>query len=331
MRIVIATGIYPPEVGGPALYAQGVKESLERSGHEVLVTLFGTLRKYPPGVRHILYAIRLFNASRGATAIFAFDTYSVGVPAAFIAMLRRIPVVIRVGGDFVWESYVERTHDLVPLSDFYHTPRALNFNERLATILVHWMLNNAQLAFNTAWLVDIWRTPYEIDPARAHIVENVVGERMVGALAAERSILLFGRQIALKNHEAFKAAFSRAHAAGADVVLVEGIVPHAELLEKIRTCYAVAIPSISDVAPNSIVDALRYGKPFLLTKYSGLAEKYSSMGIIVDPLDEVDMERGVREIADPIVYARLCANIAAYTEVRTYGDVAREMLAIVNK
>jgi hypothetical protein len=33
MRIIIATGIYPPEVGGPALYAKGVKESLERAGH----------------------------------------------------------------------------------------------------------------------------------------------------------------------------------------------------------------------------------------------------------------------------------------------------------
>ena len=56
MRIIIATGIYPPEVGGPALYAKGVKESLERAGNEAPVVLFGGLRRYPSGVRHLLYA-----------------------------------------------------------------------------------------------------------------------------------------------------------------------------------------------------------------------------------------------------------------------------------
>ena len=67
------------------------------------------------------------------------------------------------------------------------------------------------------------------------------------------------------------------------------MVPYAELIEKIRACYAVAIPSISEVAPNSVIDAIRCGVPFILTKYSGYAEKYKDMGIIIDPLSQVDM------------------------------------------
>jgi glycosyltransferase involved in cell wall biosynthesis len=108
------------------------------------------------------------------------------------------------------------------------------------------------------------------------------------------------------------------------------MVPYAELIKKMRACYAVAIPSISEVAPNSVIDAIRCGVPFLLTKYSGYAEKYKDMGIIIDPLSPADMARGIRQIADPAMYARLCANIAAYTDVRTYDDVASEMLAICN-
>jgi len=331
MRIVIASGIYPPEVGGPALYAKGVKESLERAGHEAPVVLFGSLRGYPSGIRHFLYAIKLWRAASGADAIFAFDTYSVGVPAVLVGMLRGVPVVIRIGGDFVWESYIERTKDLVPLPNFYRVPRDLNRKERIAFKLVTWMLRHAQLAFNTPWLREIWQEPYKIDPSRTHIVENVIGERFDRASVTNRSLLLYGRQIALKNTGAFRSAFQKVRTDGVNFDLEEGMVPHVELIEKIRACYAVAIPSISEVAPNSVIDAIRCGVPFLLTKYSGYAEKYKDMGIIIDPLSQADMARGIREIADPVIHARLCANIVAYADLRTYDHVAREMLAIIQK
>ncbi len=330
MRIIIATGIYPPEVGGPALYAKGVKESLERSGHDAPVVLFGGLRKYPSGVRHLLYAIKLWRVASGADAIFAFDTYSVGVPATLVAKLRRVPVVIRIGGDFVWESYAERTKDLVPLPDFYRVSRDLNRKERIAFKLVAWMLRHAELAFNTSWLADIWHEPYHLDDSRVHVVENMIGERLQRNTTTDRSILLYGRQIALKNTAAFRSAFEKARADGVDLDLEEGMVPYPELIEKMRASYAVAIPSISEVAPNSVIDALRCGVPFILTKYSGYAEKYKDMGIIVDPLDKSDLTQGITKLADPATYARLCANIAAYTEVRTYDDIAHEMLAISN-
>ena len=329
MRIIIATGIYPPEVGGPALYAKGVKESLEQAGKEAPAVLFGALRRYPSGVRHLLYAFKLWRAASGADAIFAFDTYSVGVPAVLVGMLRGVPVVIRIGGDFVWESYIERTKDLVPLPNFYRVPRDLNRKERIAFKLVTWMLRHAQLAFNTPWLREIWQEPYKIDPSRTHIVENVIGERVDRSSVTDRSVLLYGRQIVLKNTASFRAAFEKVRAAGVDLELKEGMVPYAELIEKIRACYAVAIPSISEVAPNSVIDAIRCGVPFLLTKYSGYAEKYKEMGIIIDPLSPADIERGIREITDPATYARLCANIAADRDVRTYDHVAREMLAII--
>ncbi len=331
MRIVIATGIYPPEVGGPALYAKGVKESLEKAGHDAPVILFGTLKKYPSGLRHLLYAFKLWRAARGADAIFAFDTYSAGVPAAFIGMISRVPVVIRIGGDFVWESYIERTHDLVPLPEFYRAPRALSRKEKIAKKLVGWMLRHGELAFNAAWLAGIWREPYGIDGSRVHVVENVIGERIAHSNQSDRSVLMFGRQMALKNNSAFRAAFEKAQVDGINLELKEGIVPHAELMELMRSCYAVALPSISDVAPNGIIDAIRFGVPFIMTKNSSYAEKYKDMGIIIDPLDEVDMFRGIKSLADPITYERLRTNIAAYAEVRTYDDVARDMLSILKK
>ncbi|HVM73361.1 MAG TPA: glycosyltransferase family 4 protein [Candidatus Paceibacterota bacterium] len=331
MRIIIATGIYPPEVGGPALYAKGVRESLEKTGHDAPVVLFSSLKNYPSGVRHVLYVFKLMRAAWGASAIFAFDTYSAGVPTAFVGMLLRKPVVIRIGGDFVWESYIERTHDLVPLPKFYRAPRALSRKERMAKKLVAWMLRHGELAFNTPWLARIWTEPYGLDESRIHTVENVIGPRLERSKETNRSVILYGRQMALKNASAFRTAFEKVRAEGIDLELKEGIVPHAELMELTRSCYAVALPSISDVAPNTIIDALRCGVPFIITKNSGYAEKYKNMGIVIDPLDEADMIRGIKALADPATYERLRANIAAYTTVRTYDDVAHDMLAIIQK
>ena len=330
MRFVIATGLYPPDVGGPAFYAEGVKKALDASGHETRLVLFGSLRKYPSGIRHALYAARLFFAARGADAIFAFDTYSAGVPAAFVGALRHIPVVLRVGGDFVWESYVERTKNLVPLPDFYQKSRDLSLKEKLAKQMVRWMLHHTIPAFNSPWLLSIWKEPYSLERVPSAVVENVIGERL-SSLAKEPKLLFYGRNLALKNAAAFKNTLEQARQDGVQLSLEEGMVSHAELLERIRHAYAVALPSISDVAPNVILDAIRCGKPFLLTKHSGYAVRFKDLGVIVDPLSAEDMARGIRELADTGRYANLVERIGAYKEVRTYDDVARELLALATR
>jgi glycosyltransferase involved in cell wall biosynthesis len=327
MRIVIASGIYPPEIGGPAPYAKGVKESLEKSGHEAPLALFSPFRKYPSGIRHLFYTCKLFRVARTSDAIFAFDTYSVGVPAVFVGKLLGKPVVIRIGGDFMWEQYIERTRELVPLPHFYKKGRKLNFKERVEFSLTRYILRRATLAFNTRWLLDMWQPVYGFDPARAQVIENVIGERMP-AQGSDRTILLYGRAIALKNAEALRRAVKDAHT---DLVLEEGMLPHEKLLERIRHAHAVAVPSISEVAPNAVIDAIRCGKPFLLTKYSGYAGRFGAYGVVVDPLDENDMARGVRALADPVAYQRLCEKIAQFKDVRTFEEVAREMLALVPK
>jgi glycosyltransferase involved in cell wall biosynthesis len=144
-----------------------------------------------------------------------------------------------------------------------------------------------------------------------------------------KNFLFYSRQIPLKNHAAFRRAFAQAQRTHPDIELEEGMVPHEELMRKIKNCYAVVVPSISDVAPNYVLDAIRFGKPFLLTKYSGYAERFKDYGVIVDPLDEADMARGIEELAKPEVYERLQKRITAFSERHTFDDIAREFLALL--
>src|SRR5581483_7846403 len=85
MRIFVATGLYPPEPGGPATYTRLLEESLPARGFKVSVLPFRRVRWLPPGVRHAAYfALSVFYAL-GADIVYAQDAFSVGVPASLAA------------------------------------------------------------------------------------------------------------------------------------------------------------------------------------------------------------------------------------------------------
>jgi glycosyltransferase involved in cell wall biosynthesis len=104
MKITIATGLYPPEIGGPATYAAMLESELPEQEFEVRTVPFGWVRKYPKIIRHVVFAWKLWRNSKGADAIYALDSISVGVPALFVARVRRVPFLVRLGGDYAWEQ-----------------------------------------------------------------------------------------------------------------------------------------------------------------------------------------------------------------------------------
>lgn len=108
MKLILATGIYPPEIGGPATYAALMEGELRRRGWIVDVLPFRVVRALPSLIRHMAFAWKLWRITKGADVVFAQDTVSVGLPALIVARVRRIPLVIRVPGDFAWEQGVQR-------------------------------------------------------------------------------------------------------------------------------------------------------------------------------------------------------------------------------
>ncbi len=330
MKLVIATGIFPPEVGGPAIYSKSLAEALGAQGHDVRVVLYGTLKSWPTGLRHLMYCMKLIRHSFGARAIIAFDTYSVGLPATLASIITRAPVIIRIGGDFIWEMYSERTGDLLPLPHIYSERNRWGSKERLIFRIQNWVIPRVNLAFSCTWIRDLWQTVYTIDPVHAHVIENPIPPKLTSKNPVRKNFAFYTRQIALKNHTAFRRAFTRAKNIHPDIELEEGMVSREDLMRRMQECYAVVLPSISDVTPNYIIDAIRCGKPFLLTKYSGYAERFSEYGVIVDPLSEEDMTRGIMALAEPKTYDMYKKRLAEFSEVRSFDDIAREFLSIVD-
>ncbi len=108
MKLLIATGLYPPDIGGPATYTVFLEKHLEMFGIEFIVLPFGVVRKYPKIIRHLVYTIKLMHASKGCEVLYALDTISVGLPTMIACFFTRKKMLLRVPGDYAWEQGQQR-------------------------------------------------------------------------------------------------------------------------------------------------------------------------------------------------------------------------------
>lgn len=108
MKILIATGIYPPDIGGPATYSKLLKDELPKRGHSVEILSFGEVRNLPKIIRHIVYFFKALRRGRKSDIIFAQDPVSVGLPSMIASKILRKKFLIRVAGDYAWEQATQR-------------------------------------------------------------------------------------------------------------------------------------------------------------------------------------------------------------------------------
>jgi glycosyltransferase involved in cell wall biosynthesis len=110
-RILVATGIYPPEVGGPATYSKLLKEELPKYSKDkvrAIILNFGEVRKWPKVIRHIIYFFKALYRGRYCEVIYAQDPVSVGLPALWAARVLHKPFLLKIVGDYAWEQGVAR-------------------------------------------------------------------------------------------------------------------------------------------------------------------------------------------------------------------------------
>lgn len=118
MHILIATGIYPPQIGGPATYSKLLADKLPEQGHTVRVVNFGSVLYLPKVVRHVAYFFKIVRAAWGVDSVYAQDPVSVGLPAMLAAKLLRKRFVLKIVGDYAWEQGVQRFGITDMIDDF---------------------------------------------------------------------------------------------------------------------------------------------------------------------------------------------------------------------
>lgn len=113
MNVLIVSGIWPPDVGGPASHAPEFAERLRARGHAVEVVITADAepapetypvrwvsRHKPRGVRHVLSAAAIARAARRADVVYATGML---VRSALGSTLARTPLVMKLTSDPTYE------------------------------------------------------------------------------------------------------------------------------------------------------------------------------------------------------------------------------------
>lgn len=331
-RILITTGIYPPKIGGPAQYAKNLKESFERKSFDVSVKTYTIEERLPTGIRHILFFLKIIPKLIFSDVIFALDTYSVGFPSVFAGKLFSKRVIIRTGGDFLWEGYVERTKKKVLFSKFYNTEISnFSIKEKVIFFVTRWTLRNASnIIFSTQWQRDIFIKAYSLDINKTSIVENYYGSKQADENATTKEFVGSTRKLVWKNLDLLKEVFSGIEKEDKEVKLFLDNLSFDKLMERIKKSYAVILVSIGDISPNMILDAIRYNRPFICTREVGIYERIKDAGIFVDPLNENEIKKAVEEILTEEGYAEAKERIRKFNFIHTWDDIADEFLKVAN-
>lgn len=108
INILIATGLYPPEIGGPATYSFFLEKELTKRDFNVFIVKFSDARHLPKIIRHLYYFWLVFKKSGKCDIIYAQDPLSVGLPSLLASKIRRKPFMVHVAGDCAWEQSYQR-------------------------------------------------------------------------------------------------------------------------------------------------------------------------------------------------------------------------------
>ncbi len=333
MKIVIATGIYPPELGGPAEYAKNLADIWIEDGYKVDVKVFSKFNKFPSGIRHLIYLFYILPSVFKADFILALDTISCALPAVLASKLFGKKIILRTGGDFLWESYVERTDDRVLMRNFYTTRMDhLSLKDKITFLVIRFVLRNVDtIIWSTEWQRDIFMKPYGLVKQKHSVVENYYGPKLISYEPIKKNFIAATRLLKWKNLELMKKVFNRKDVINVEAVLDMEPSPHKEFLDKIARSYSMIIVSLGDISPNTILDAIRCQKPFIVTKEIGLYDRIKDIALFVDPQDEDDIAEKVLWLCDHKNYELQKKKVEAFTFVHSWEEIADEYINIFSK
>jgi glycosyltransferase involved in cell wall biosynthesis len=179
MKLVIATPLYPPEIGGPATYAKLLYEGLPKKGIEVQLVKFSEVRHLPKIIRHYVYYRHVLAAARTADAVLALDPVSVGLPALYATKKSGKQFVVKIVGDYAWEQGRQRFGVTQNLDEFVKTKQTNFFVRILQKVQIRVAASATRVIVPSKYLKNII-TAWGIPSGEIEVIYNAVSIDEIG-------------------------------------------------------------------------------------------------------------------------------------------------------
>ena len=187
MRVLVVTGIFPPDHGGPASYVPSIAQGLVQQGHKVagVITLSNRIdhddRQYGFRVvrlrRHQFRLIRWVKTileiarwARQADVVYLNGLVLEGILGA--KFFARQPTVVKVVGDLIWEKARNSRATRLELDAFQAARLPLRW--RLLRQLQAWYTAQADAVVTPSRYLARMVANWGVDETRIHVVYNAV-------------------------------------------------------------------------------------------------------------------------------------------------------------
>lgn len=357
MKILIATGIYPPEVGGPATYSKLMFDRLPALGWEVEVLPFRVVGHLPKVIRHIAYAWEVFCHAGDADVVYAQDVGSAGFPALVGARLRGKRFAARVPGDYAWETASQKFGVTDTVDDFQD--RRYGFMVEMFRSIEQTIVRHADLVITPSGyftkLVSRWakrgsktpvQTVYNGIESPTSLPSREQARNNLGIAVDDKLVLSAGRLVPWKGFPALIDVIVDLHKedsrwrfvilgddpervhlermiadyGAGDYITLAGNQPREKMFAYCRASDVFALNSSFESFSFQTVEVMRAETPFVGTNIGSLPELVTDgrEGILLTPDDREGFKKAIVRMVDDRAFRNQCV-AAALEKSQTFS------------
>ena len=359
-KILVVSGIYPPDIGGPATYVPQLCAQLHRLGHEVhLISLAENPSENKPEepwkrtfisrglwkpFRILKTVLVLYKSSSESTTIFSNGLFEeVGILSV---IKRNKRLIAKIVGDPVWERFKNSTESNIDIDSFNH--ETLQKRYFLQRILLTWSLNRfSEISCPSAQLKDIvigWGVKRNVS-----IIKNGIKCHEIERSKSDYDIVTVSRLVKWKNIDQLILAAANS---GYSIAIC-GTGPEKSNLEELAKTNNVNVKFLGQLAGKQLSNTINNSRVFaLLSSYEGLSFSLleammagkrilvsnargnldvilnNESGIVVDPKNLNEISKALRILTNEDLASEKLANQAHQIAV-TYYCAEKQMNSMI--
>ena len=336
MKICIVSTIFPPDIGGPSKHIYELSKRLASQGHEVHIATYTSQESrhelldgfivHRISIKNIpkaLLPVRVYKMRNmiidivkkyNIDVIYALNIDLAGLPATQAAKKMKKPVVLRYGGDYIWEVMFKFNKTSRPLHSFYENEDSKLF-KTLKSFQARMLRKFNHIIVPSDYYKNILATHFNINQENITVIKNPVNliikpgkknkNEKFTLVTASRILRLKGIDYLLEAIRIITREHGNIHlkiigdgpykqqliARAKDLNIDKYVtflpgMKHEEVLKHIADADAYVLSSVSEVAPNVVLEAMSLKTPVVTTKVSDFDYKMNSeIALITPPKD----------------------------------------------
>ena len=181
MNICLITGIFPPDIGGPATYISRLAYALFQENHDVIVITLGDekldvpfpvqriSRRFPLPLRIFLVFLTLLRHGWHSDVWYI---NGLELPAVLAGKLLRKRLVMKIVGDYAWERSMNRGLTWDSIDDFQQRSQQshVEFHKRLRT----WLARQVEQVITPSRYLKTLVAGWGVPPERIQVIYNAI-------------------------------------------------------------------------------------------------------------------------------------------------------------